>query len=150
MARISLLTATQKNTVQSWETVNIQPGVEHTQRVLQAIVLTLSFCFNNNYFLQDVVFISLASNLRAAGTTGRTTDTILAGGLVSDTAEEEAVELQQVVLGGPGESCAALGIKTDSLALVGVWYRVESVEDILRHPGYVRLETATTSLACSG
>ena len=112
--------------------------------------MTFGFGLNINDFFQDVVFISLASNLRAAGTSGRTTDTILAGGLVSDAAEEEAVELQQVVLGGPGESCAALSIPTDSLALVRVWYRVESVKDILRHPGYVRLETATTSLTCIG
>ena len=51
-----------------------------------------------------------------------------------------------VFCSGPGEGSTVLSISTDGLALVRVWHWVQSVQDVHGQPGYVRLETAVTSL----
>ena len=52
-----------------------------------------------------------------------------------------------ILRSGPGEGSTALSIPTDGLALVRVWYRMHSVQDVHAQPGCVRLETAVISLA---
>ena len=93
VARTSFLTATKKNTEICRETVSILSSVEHTQRIVSAVVLTLSCCFYSNYFLHYVTFITVASYIRAASAARRSTDTFLTGCFVRNAGKKEAVKL---------------------------------------------------------
>jgi len=87
MARNSDLTASQEDTGIDREAVVTVPGVEHAGWRLQAVTLTSSLSLNSEYFINNIVLISMTSNLSATGAAIRYTHTLLAGGLVSKTAE---------------------------------------------------------------
>ena len=84
MARNSVLTAGQENTGVGREAVVTVPGVEQAGRRLQTVILTFSF---SKYFINNIVLITMTSNLSATGAAIRSTDTLLAGGLVACAAE---------------------------------------------------------------
>ena len=78
----SLLTAGQEDTGVDREAVVTVPGVEQAGGRLQAATLTFSFSLNSEYFINNIVLITITSNLGATGTAIMSTDTLLAGGLV--------------------------------------------------------------------
>ena len=82
MARNSVLTAAQENTRVGRETVVTLPGVEQAGWRLLAVILAFSFSLNSEYFINNIVLVSLTSNLSATGAAIRSTDTLLAGGPV--------------------------------------------------------------------
>ena len=82
MARNSVLTAAQEDTGVGREAVVTVPGVEQAGWRLQAVTLTFSFSLNSKYFINNIVLITITSNLGATGTAIMSTDTLLAGSLV--------------------------------------------------------------------
>ena len=86
----------------------------------------------------------MTSNLRATGAAGWSTYTFLTASLVVSAGVEETVKLELIIiLTSPGVCCAAFMIIAETLALVGVWYWVNHVKDIIRQPGEVRFQTDT-------
>ena len=63
MARNSVLTAAQENTIVRGEGGTIAPGVEHAGQVLLAVPLAFSFCLNINNFFHNIPSITMTSNL---------------------------------------------------------------------------------------
>ena len=87
MARNSVLTAAQENTGIGREAVVTVPGVEQAGWRLPTVILAFSFSWNREYFINNIVLTNLTNNLSATGAAIRSTDTLLAGGLVVCAAE---------------------------------------------------------------
>ena len=87
MARNSDLTAGQEDTGVDREAVVTVPGVEQAGWRLQAVILAFSFSLNSEYFINNIVLVTMTSNLSATGAAIRSTDTLLTGGLVACAAE---------------------------------------------------------------
>ena len=87
MARNSVLTAAQENTGIDREATVTVPGVEQAGWRLQAVTLTFSLSLNSEYFINNIVLVTMTSNLSATDAAIRSTDTLLAGGLVACAAK---------------------------------------------------------------
>ena len=83
----SVITASQEDTGVDREAVVTVPGVEQAGWRLQAVTLAFSFSLNSEYFINNIVLVTMTSNLSATGAAIRSTHTLLAGGLVTKTAE---------------------------------------------------------------
>ena len=87
MARNSVLAAAQENTGIDREATVTMPGVEQAGWRLLAVLLAFCFSWNREYFINNIVLANLTNNLSATGAAVRSTNTLLAGGLVACAAE---------------------------------------------------------------
>ena len=94
LTRYSVLTGTKQQAEISRETLPTEPGVEITQVVLQAVVLTLNFSLNSNYYINSIIVSFKTSSLSATlYTIDWSTNTLLTASLVVSAGVKETVEL---------------------------------------------------------
>ena len=114
------------------------PGVEHAGGGLQADILALSLCYNSWPYLHNVLLLCLTGNLRAAGASPWTTQTVRAGGLVGGGGKEETGGFDaHVCFCSPCEGLTLPRVSTQVLAQVGAGHGLHHVHDVRGEPGHV-------------